>query len=92
MSPETQVRPKKPGRPQYVGRVVEDRTEHVWLKLNAGSSGGPGWKCVLCGAVTAKAPPPRPEPAGWYPDRYDALTDAERALCPLEPKRPGGGG
>jgi hypothetical protein len=51
-------------------------TEHQWLQLDGGR-----YKCVTCGAV-CRVLPPDPEPADWCPDRYEPLTDGERAYSP----------
>ncbi len=58
-----------------------DRKEHIWYA--AGPAGCGKWKCVLCGAVTNQ-PPEHPAKPAWMPDKYEPLTDAERALSPYK--------
>ena len=65
---------------QQVGDTLVHRAEHVWLNLK--KQNRPGWKCVLCGAVTRKSPPVKPTPDEWLPDTFEPLTDSERNLCP----------
>jgi hypothetical protein len=62
-------------RPQRTGDVKVKRSDHVWFSRKD------GFLCVLCGALCSK-PPAFPTPAEWMPDRYEALTKEERALCP----------
>ncbi len=53
-----------------------DRKDHVWVGVCK------HFKCVLCGAITLRKPPPYPTPEDWLPDTYETLTLDERALCP----------
>ena len=52
-----------------------DRVDHVWEHR-----GQRDYKCVLCGALTDK--PPEFADKHWVADRYEPLTDEERAMCP----------
>ena len=70
-------------RPQTVNMDHPKRTDHVWYKVLPRVS-----KCVLCGAITVNPPPEHPTPDWWEAERYDALTDQERAMCPMEDKDP----
>lgn len=81
-----------PRAPQLIGDGRQhDRSQHIWKEYttcarssgSGGPSGGVYYKCVLCGARTLHAPPPSPDPEGWYPDLgYEQLTDAERQMAP----------
>lgn len=63
----------KPGAFQTPNKANLNRTFHVWVKTTAGD----GWyKCVLCGGLSRK---PNDEVEC---ERYEKLTDTERALCP----------
>jgi len=63
--------------PQFVERCkTPDRKDHLWAKV----PDGPGFKCVLCGAVTPTRPPSYPTPGDWMPARYERLTDQDRSL------------
>lgn len=50
----------------------EPFVEHHWFTTEKGV------KCALCGAV-ARERPPSPTPEEWTPERYERLTDDERA-------------
>ena len=64
---------------QQVGDGFLNRADHVWMRLKVQNR--PGWKCVLCGAVTKKTPPVHPTGEGWTPEVYEPLTDEERKQC-----------
>lgn len=54
-----------------------NRKEHVWhWKKTHGR-----YKCVLCGAITKR--PIQVDLGELMPDRYEPLTNQERALCPF---------
>lgn len=55
---------------------VPRRELHVWYRLNGGRYDG-WYKCVPCGGVAE-------EPTvNDLPQRFEKLTDQERALCPF---------
>jgi hypothetical protein len=58
------------------------RGDHVWVQGEA-AGGAARFKCVLCGAVCVGWPPPYPTRPDWQAERYEPLTDAERALAPF---------
>jgi hypothetical protein len=63
---------------QFVGRGKQPhRGRHLWV-----SHPGGDWKCVLCGGVA------REPTLDDLPDRFEPLTDQERALCPWKHARP----
>ena len=53
------------------------RKEHVWIYR------GMDYKCLLCGGVTSRTPPPAPTPDWFTMDRYEPLTREERELIPF---------
>lgn len=58
---------------QYLDTHQPDRSMHIWVRR------GDEWKCVLCGGITSQ-----PSDNGGC-DRYEKLTDEERALAPYKP-------
>lgn len=56
---------------QFVGQKRLNRALHVWQRRANGT-----YKCVLCGGVVRE-----PTPNGVC-ERYEPLTETERALCP----------
>lgn len=52
------------------------RKDHIWEYR------GLDYKCLLCGGITTKSPPPAPTPSWFVPERYEPLTPDERALIP----------
>ena len=57
------------------------RKDHIWRFCKD------HWKCVICGALT-KVPPRFPTRKDWEPDRYEKLSEEDRALCPFFGYRP----
>ena len=52
-----------------------DRKDHIWCRVEG------KWVCGLCGAFVRMTPPDYPTPREWMPERFVALTDAERKQC-----------
>lgn len=78
--PTPETKPTARRKFQRVSDKIVDRTDHVWMATGA------GWKCVLCGGVTGRQPPPYPTPTEWIPDDHEKLAQPERDLCPYDPQ------
>lgn len=64
---------------QSTTTVPIDRKDHVWMPKYEREE-FVGFKCCSCGAVVTEVPPNYPTPEGWYPLRYEELTEVEREI------------
>jgi hypothetical protein len=60
---------------QFTTMYPLNRGHHIWHNRDG------VFKCVLCGAITMK--PADVTSGNLNPERYERLTEAERALAPL---------